>query len=84
MSVTGPRAWTRLPADLLRFATTERHELYVAVMCVFDDAAVLRPALTFDQVRGGLAGIGWDDPLDESHLQHTLEALTKWGLLAVT
>ena len=84
MSVIGPRAWTRLPADLLRFATTERHELYVAVMCVFDDAAVLRPALTFDQVRAGLVAIGWDHPLDESHLQQTLEALTKWGLLDVT
>jgi uncharacterized protein (TIGR02677 family) len=84
MSVIGPRAWTRLPADLLRFATTERHELNVAVMCVFDDAAVLRPALTFDQVRAGLLGIGWDHPLDEVQLQQTLEALTKSGLLDVT
>lgn len=84
MSVIGPRAWTRLPADLLRFATTERHELYVAVMCVFDDAAVLRPALTFDQARAGLVGIGWDHPLDDGHLHQTLEALTNWGLLDVT
>lgn len=79
-----PRAWTRLPPDLLRFATTERHELYVAVMCVFDDAAVLSPAMTFDQVRVGLDRAGWDHPLEDVQLQQTLDALTKWRLLDVT
>jgi uncharacterized protein (TIGR02677 family) len=82
--MSSPRAWTRLPPDLLRFATTERHELYVAVMCVFDDSAVLSPAMTFDQVRTGLASVGWDEPLEDVQLHQTLDALTKWRLLDVT
>lgn len=82
--MTAQRAWTRLPADLLRFATTDRHELYVAVMCVFDDAAVLSAAMTFDHVRAGLVAIGWDDPLEDSELYQSLDMLTKWRLLDVT
>lgn len=82
--MTTNRAWRHLPRDLLRFATTELHELHVAVMCVFEDAAVLQPALTFDKVRAGLAAAGWDEPLDDGQLQHTLDALKEWRLLDVT
>ena len=39
------RPWRRLSPDLFRFATTELYELHVAIMCVFEETAVLQPAL---------------------------------------
>jgi hypothetical protein len=83
-TMTTTRAWRQLPRDLLRFATTELHELHIAVMCVFEDAAVLQPALTFDDVRTALSAAGWDEPLDDARLRQTLDALKEWRLLDVT
>lgn len=78
------RPWGRLQADLFRFATTELYDLHVALMCVFEDAAVLQPALGYDHVRAGLADLGWDEPLDDERLNQALGALAKWGLLDVS
>jgi uncharacterized protein (TIGR02677 family) len=79
--VPTPRPWRGLPQDLFRFATTELHELRVAIMCVFDDSAVLQPALTFEQVRAGLDALSWEEPLDDEGLDQALTMLTGWGLL---
>ena len=76
-----PRPWRGLSPDLFRFATTELYDLRVAVMCVFDDTAVLQPALGIEGVRSGLAELGWDDPLDAEQLDQALTMLTGWGLL---
>ncbi|HEX9315468.1 MAG TPA: TIGR02677 family protein, partial [Actinomycetota bacterium] len=76
-----PRPWRRLPPDLFRFATTELYDLRVGVMCVFDDSAVLQPALTFEQVRSGLAALGWDEAIDDPQLDQALGMLAGWGLL---
>src|SRR5256886_9463299 len=76
-----PRPWRRLPPDLFRFATTELYGLRVAIMCVFDDTAVLQPALSFEQVRSGLAALGWDEAVDDAQLDQALGMLAGWGLL---
>ena len=76
-----PRPWRRLPPDLFRFATTELYDLRVAIMCVFDDSAVLQPALSFEQVRSGLAALGWDEAVDDAQLDQALGMLAGWGLL---
>jgi hypothetical protein len=76
-----PRPWRRLSPDLFRFATTELYDLRVAIMCVFDDSAVLQPALSCEAVRSGLAGLGWDEAVDDAQLDQALGMLTGWGLL---
>ena len=76
-----PRPWRRLPPDLFRFATTELYDLRVAIMCVFDDSAVLQPALSFEQVRSGLPSLGWDEAVDDAQLDQALGMLAGWGLL---
>jgi uncharacterized protein (TIGR02677 family) len=78
------RIWRAVDADLFRFATTELRDLHVAVMAAFDDAAVLSPALNLEQVQVALRASGWDEPLDEAHLQRVLAALVEWRLLDVT
>jgi hypothetical protein len=50
-------------------------------MCVFDDSAVLQPALSFEQVRSGLAALGWDEAVDGGQLDQALTMLGGWGLL---
>jgi len=81
--VQTPRPWRGLTPDLFRFATTDLHELRVAIMCVFDDTAVLQPALTFEQVRAGLAELAWDEPLDDAQLDQALPDLVGMGLVAI-
>lgn len=79
-----PAPLWRLPRDLFRFTTTDRAELHTAVMQVFGDANErLCTALTFDEVRDGLAGVGWHDPVSDDELHRTLRALTDWRLLEV-
>lgn len=56
----------------------------MAVMTAFEESAVVQPALRFEEVRHGLSRLGWDEPLDDDHLSHTLGALVGWGLLDVT
>ena len=69
---------------MFRFTTTDLRELHTAVLAVFDDAAVLQPALRLEQVRGALDQVGWDEPLDDDRLRATLAQLAEWGLLDVT
>ncbi|MDP1803799.1 MAG: DUF2397 family protein, partial [Acidimicrobiales bacterium] len=78
------RAWRAVDSDLFRFTTTDLRELHVALMAAFEDAAVLAPALNLDQVRGALAGAGWDEPTADDVLQRALQALVDWRLLEST
>lgn len=78
------RIWRSVDAELFRFTTTELHELHVALMAAFEEAAVLAPALNIDQVRAALAASGWDEPVGEEALQRCLESLVGWRLLEVT
>lgn len=75
------RPWRGLTPDLFRFATTELHDLRVAIMCVFEETSILQPALTFEHVRTGLLDLGWDGPLDDLQLDQALNQLTTWGSL---
>jgi len=81
---SGDRPWRRLSSDLFRFATTDLRELHTAVLAVFDDAAVLQPALRLEQVRRAVEEAGWDEPLDDDRLRATLGQLVVWELLDVT
>jgi uncharacterized protein (TIGR02677 family) len=78
------RPWRVVDAELFRFTTTELHDLHVAVMAAFEQAAVLAPALNLDQVRAALAAGGWDEPTDDDTLQRALASLVGWGLLDAT
>ena len=78
------RSWRRVDDELFRFTTTGLHQLHVALMAAFEQAAVLAPALNIDQVRAALVGTGWDEPADDETLQRALTSLTGWGLLEAT
>lgn len=78
------RLWRSVDADLFRFTTTELHDLHLAVMFAFEQAAVLAPALGLEQIRTALAGVGWDDPVPDEILHRALASLTGWQLLEVT
>jgi uncharacterized protein (TIGR02677 family) len=78
------RLWRGVDPDLFRFTTTDLRDLHVALMGVFEDAAVLAPALNFDQVRSALAASGWDEPIGDDILSRALGALVGWGLLEAT
>lgn len=78
------RPWRVVDAELFRFTTTELHDLHVAAMAAFEQAAVLAPALNLDQVRAALAAGGWDEPTDDDTLQRALASLVGWGLLDAT
>ena len=80
-SMQTSRPWQRLSPDLFKFATTELYDLRVAIMCVFDETAVLHPALGFEQVRSALAELGWDEAIDDVQLDQALAMLAGWGLL---
>ena len=43
----------RIRPELFRFSTTDRHDLHLAIMLVFEEAAILQPALAIDEVRSG-------------------------------
>ncbi|MGH8999277.1 MAG: TIGR02677 family protein, partial [Acidimicrobiia bacterium] len=78
------RLWRGVDPDLFRFTTTDLRDLHVALMGAFEDAAVLAPALNFDQVRVALAASGWDEPTADDVLTRALAALCGWGLLEAT
>src|SRR2546421_1866377 len=75
------RSLRHLPPDLSHLATRKWYDLRVGFMCVFDDSAVLQPALTFEQVRSGLVELGWDEAIDDPQLDQALGMLAGWGLL---
>ena len=80
----GDRPWRRLAPELFQFATTELRDLHLAVMCAFEQAAVLQPALRLEEVRAGVVAEGWDEVLDDTQLDQSLRSLVGWGLLDVT
>jgi len=82
--MTERRVWRGVDADLFRFATTELRDLHVAIMAAFEEAAVLAPALNLDAARAALAAVGWNEPMDDDALGHSLASLVGWGLLEAT
>lgn len=78
------RPWREATRDLFTFATTDRRDVHIAIMTVFEDGAVLGPSMTFDQIRSGLVDLGWDEPLDDAELDRALGALVGWRLLEAT
>jgi len=78
------RPWRGVSDDLFQFTTTSLKDLHIALMTAFEQAAILTPALNFDQVRLALAESGWDEPLDDDALHRALSALTQWQLLDAT
>lgn len=80
---SGDRPWRRLPPDLFSFTTGALRELHTAVLAVFEEAAVLQPALGFDQVRAALEQAGWDEPVSDDQLRASLDQLGTWHLLDV-
>ena len=82
--MSSTRPWRGVARELFAFATAERRDLYIAVMAVFEDAAVVRPSMNFDQVAAAVVERGWDEPLDHAELDHALGQLVGWGLLEAT
>ena len=82
--MTQQRPWRGVDRNLFGFATSPLHELHVALMTAFEDAAVVAPALNVDQVRTALDRSGWDEPIDDASLVRALAALVEWGHLDAT
>jgi len=72
----------RIPADMFRFTTGERAPLYGAILHAFGEANErLVTALSLDEVRTRLRGVGWFDALTDDDLVAALRKLREWGLL---
>ncbi|MBW3614173.1 MAG: TIGR02677 family protein [Actinobacteria bacterium] len=80
---SGDRPWRCLPPELFAFTSGNLRELHTAVLSVFQDAAVLQPALRFDHVRSALESAGWDEPVTDDQLRFSLDQLVGWHLLDV-
>jgi uncharacterized protein (TIGR02677 family) len=87
LSIEGERGVTglpRIPPEMFRFTTTERADLHTATLHVFGEANErLETALTFDEVRERLRGVGWYAPLTDAELTGSLTQLVGWRLLDV-
>ncbi|MFC3896496.1 TIGR02677 family protein [Lentzea rhizosphaerae] len=74
--------FSRVPADLFRFTTTDHAELHTAVLRVFGVAnGRLETVLTIDDVQQRLRHVGWTEQVTEDELAASLAALRQWGLL---
>ncbi|MGW2052757.1 TIGR02677 family protein [Streptomyces sp. NPDC001840] len=72
----------RVPADMFRFTTGERAPLYSAILHAFGEANErLVTALSLDEVRERLRGVGWFDVLTDEDLVEALRKLREWRLL---
>lgn len=72
----------RVPADMFRFTTGERAPLYSAILHAFGEANErLVTALSLDEVRERLRGVGWFDALTDDDLVAALRQLREWQLL---
>ncbi|GHJ35996.1 hypothetical protein Sm713_16050 [Streptomyces sp. TS71-3] len=72
----------QIPADMFRFTTGERAPLYSAILHAFGEANErLVTALSLDEVRGRLRGVGWFDALTDGDLVEALGKLREWQLL---
>lgn len=75
------QAW-RVPGDMFRFTTGERAPLYGAILRAFGEANErLVTALSLDEVRERLRGVGWFDALTDDDLVAALKQLREWRLL---
>lgn len=75
----------RIPPDLFAFAGAGRSDVYVSVLHAFNEANErLETALSLDDVRARLRGVGWLDPLADDDLTKVLAQLRDWGLVDVT
>jgi uncharacterized protein (TIGR02677 family) len=73
-----------LPAELFRFATTDRLELHTAVLYAFGAANDrMVTSLTAEDVRSHLQAVGWRDELTDEELASSLDQLVSWKLLDV-
>ena len=84
MNHENDKVWRHLDADLFQFATTDLHELRAAILLAFDQSSALQPSMGFDEVVDGIRGQGWDEPVDNSRLKASLDALVGWRLLDAT
>lgn len=74
----------RVPADMFRFVTAERADLYVSVLHAFGEANErLETALGIDDVRARLRAIGWLDAVTDDDLAAALDQLRIWKLVDV-
>ncbi|WP_030468376.1 TIGR02677 family protein [Lentzea aerocolonigenes] len=74
--------FSRVPADLFRFTTTDHAELHTAVLRVFGVAnGRLETVLTADDVQQRLRHVGWSEQVTDDELTASLTALRQWGLL---
>ncbi|GAA1935246.1 hypothetical protein GCM10009738_04110 [Kitasatospora viridis] len=73
-----------MPAEMFRFTTGERAELYGAILQAFGEANErLETALGLDEVRARLRSAGWLDDIHDDDLQDALRQLRTWELLDV-
>lgn len=80
--MTQVTTFSRVPADLFRFTTTDHAELHTAVLRVFGVAnARLETVLTADDVQQRLRHVGWSEQVTDDELTASLTALRQWGLL---
>lgn len=72
----------RVPSDMFRFTTGELAPLYSAILHAFGEANErLETALSLDEVRERLRGVGWFDALTDEDLVAALTKLREWRLL---
>ncbi|MCP2246345.1 TIGR02677 family protein [Lentzea aerocolonigenes] len=80
--MTQVTTFSRVPADLFRFTTTDHAELHTAVLRVFGVAnGRLETVLTADDVQQRLRHVGWSEQVTDDELTASLTALRQWGLL---
>ena len=76
--------FSRVPADLFRFTTTEHAELHTATLRAFGVANTrLETALTLEDVHQRLREVGADQVTDDE-LTSALTSLRQWGLIDLT
>ncbi|MFC5143626.1 TIGR02677 family protein [Streptomyces aureoversilis] len=74
----------RVPAEMFRFTTGERADLYQAVLGAFGAAGEhLETALALDGVREWMRTVGWLAAVEDEELHDALKKLAAWKLLDV-
>lgn len=75
----------RVPAEMFRFTTGDRAELYLLMLHAFGEAnEQLETSLGLDDVRTRLRSLGWLDALTDDDLTSALQQLGQWNLVDVT
>lgn len=74
----------RVPPEMFRFTSGDRASLYVCVLHAFSEANErLETALSLDDIRARLRGVGWLDAVDDADLAKALGQLREWELVDV-